>query len=710
VNVHPVEVSVVIVSYNSADVIGPCLESLRSHDCAASTEVIVVDNASTDGTPDLVRREHPWVTLVAGSENLGYSRGVNVGIRRASGRYFFILNPDTVVRGDSIRRLVDFMERTPDAGIVGPKLVYLDGNVQPSCRRFYSLRVLLLRRTILGKIWRGSSAEREHLMLDFDHDETRPVDWVLGAAMFVRREAVESVGLMDERFFLYFEDVDWCYRMYQNRLKVYFYPDAVIVHTYKRESAQSVVNRSFVAHFVSLLRYYEKWNFLVYLVKRYREVVKVALFLALDVVAFNLAFLSAYYMRAALDQVFPNPIFPIAAYRRFVYFENLLFVFTYFALGLYRVRRETRSLDELFEIAKAIALASVLLMSSTYLGQIRTYSRMVVAFVVPFAVLYDWGLRAAARRLHRRLLSLKVDLKRVCIVGPKDRARALEPRLLEDDRLGLDVVGIVDTAAQSEGILTGTLGPPEEIERIVGRHRIQEVIVMPGALDDVGLARLVDVGRRKVVDVTVLADYAAVAFSKAVVGELQGRPVVTYRRDTRYAFDRLVKRTADALAGLLFLVVSALPCMVYSVYALSRGRRPFTHSDRLGLEGEPFALPVAGSDSANGPSDFVNPPLFWLIVIGRMSLVGPHPLRFTEGARLEPGARFRFDVRPGVTGYWRMDSRERVGLDELLAQDAHYVRNWSLGQDVKILLATAARMVGGRRRRPPVVASEEGTT
>ena len=133
----------------------------------------------------------------------------------------------------------------------------------------------------------------------------------------VRRDAVESVGLMDERFFLYFEDVDWCYRMKQTGLKVYYHPDSVIVHSYARDSAQSVLNRSFMAHLVSLFRYYEKWNTLLYFMKKYREISKTLLFILVDLIAFNAAFLSAYYLRVILSDIFINPIFPIIVYKKF---------------------------------------------------------------------------------------------------------------------------------------------------------------------------------------------------------------------------------------------------------------------------------------------------------------------------------------------------------------------------------------------------------
>lgn len=696
-------VSVIIVTYNSAGVIRACLSSLAGDVQSGALEVIVVDNASADGTPDLVRREFPWTTVIAGRENLGYSKGVNVGIREARARYLYILNPDTVVRRGSVAKLVEFMDANPKVGIAGPKLVFQDGTVQLSCRRFYTFAVLVLRRTPLGKLFKNPKPLRDHLMLDFDHASTREVDWLLGAAMFVRREAVDSVGMMDERFFLYFEDVDWCYRMKQRGLSVYYVADAVVEHGYQRESAQTVLNRSFVAHLASLVRYYEKWGAVAYLVKRYREVGKVLSFVMLDLIAVNAAFFAAYGLRVSLADIFTNPIFPVSAYQRFIVFANLLFVFTFAAVGLYRVRRETKPVDELFDLGRAIVFASVLLMTSTYLSQIRTYSRMVVAFLVPFAILFTWLLRFLVRRVHRRLLAQKVDLKRACVVGPKARAKEVELELMQDDAMGIDVVGVIDTAGQSEGILTGTLGPLENLERIVDRYRIQQIVVLPAAVTDEELAGVLALARRRIVDVVVLTDYAGLVFRQARIGDLRGRPVILYPRDARYLVSRFSKRALDVLGGTALAVVSAPFYVLYSLYAFSKARKPFVVGERLGARGESIAVPVAGSGQSDGPSDLVNLPLFWLVVIGKMSIVGPYPLRAEDARYVDGVARFRFDMRPGVTGAWRSGSGA-VARDVLLVQDAAYVQNWSLVNDAKLLVATLGRVLFGRRRVIDVIA------
>ncbi|HER43697.1 MAG TPA: glycosyltransferase family 2 protein, partial [Candidatus Eisenbacteria bacterium] len=216
------DLSIIIVTHNSRSPVEKCIASIEEHPPSGSFEIIVVDNESGDGTPDMIAARFPSVRLIRSGANIGYSRGVNRGIRAAGGRHLLILNPDITVGEGSIDRLVDFLERTPDAGIAASKLVYPDGRLQHSCRRFYDFTVLLLRRTFLGRLFPNARILREHLMMDYDHESARSVDWVIGACMLVRREAIERVGLLDERFFLYFEDLDWCYRTQKAGWKLYY--------------------------------------------------------------------------------------------------------------------------------------------------------------------------------------------------------------------------------------------------------------------------------------------------------------------------------------------------------------------------------------------------------------------------------------------------------------------------------------------------------
>ncbi|TPW12609.1 MAG: family 2 glycosyl transferase, partial [bacterium] len=262
-------VSVVIVNFRTPDDLLRLIESLKAGTpTGRPLEIIVVDNASGDDSPAKLRAAHPDVQLIESPSNRGFAAGVNLGLARATGEHLLILNPDIVVHPGSIDTLVDFMAAHPQAGLVAAKLLNPDGTLQPTCRTRYTLKTILLRRTILGRLFPNDRTLREHLMLDYDHATPRNVDWVAGACLMVRREALEEVGPMDERYFLYFEDVDWCTRMHRRGWGVWYVPGAVMTHGYRRASAGGF-NRATQAHAESLLRFWEKWSAVLYLARRY---------------------------------------------------------------------------------------------------------------------------------------------------------------------------------------------------------------------------------------------------------------------------------------------------------------------------------------------------------------------------------------------------------------------------------------------------------
>ncbi|MFN4180296.1 MAG: glycosyltransferase family 2 protein, partial [Armatimonadota bacterium] len=186
--------SIVIVSWNVQEDLKECLQSLlRTGNCGLGTgeqrlpiEVIVVDNASTDGTVEMVRREFPQVRLIVNSENIGYTKANNIGIKESRGKYILLLNPDTVVKPNALRALVDCAEAHPDAGIIGAKLLNPDGSIQRSARSFPDIGAGLFRNTFLGRLFPNNPFVRRYLMTNFSYDEVREVDWVSGAAMLVR--------------------------------------------------------------------------------------------------------------------------------------------------------------------------------------------------------------------------------------------------------------------------------------------------------------------------------------------------------------------------------------------------------------------------------------------------------------------------------------------------------------------------------------------
>ncbi len=216
-------VSAIVVTYNALRWIEPCLESVRG------CELIVVDNGSSDGTPALVRKRFPEARLIE-QENRGLGAGWNAGIKAASGRWLFFLNADAWVVGDAIARLVEVLERDPEAAVAGPRLRYPDGRLQRSVRGFPTLWRLATEYFFLRKLAPRTKLLNAFYGGGFRHDRELEAEFLMGAAFFVRREAIAEVGGLDEGFFLFSEEVDWCYRFRQAGWKVIFTPTAEAVH------------------------------------------------------------------------------------------------------------------------------------------------------------------------------------------------------------------------------------------------------------------------------------------------------------------------------------------------------------------------------------------------------------------------------------------------------------------------------------------------
>jgi GT2 family glycosyltransferase len=251
-----IDLSIVILNWNVRDLLRQCLKSVYTVRSMLSTEVIVVDNASSDDSVAMVRAEFPDVRLRVNAANRGYTGGNNDGIAASTGRYVLILNPDTQVIGDALSTLVTYAEAHPDVGVVAPQLLNPDGSVQPSRRRFPTLTTALFESTWLQSIApRGGL--RDYYMLDRSDDETLQVDWAVGACLLVRREVIDQVGPLDEGFFMYSEELDWCRRIKQAGWKIVYLPKAQVIHHMGKSSEQVVAQRHIYFQ-TSKVRYFRK--------------------------------------------------------------------------------------------------------------------------------------------------------------------------------------------------------------------------------------------------------------------------------------------------------------------------------------------------------------------------------------------------------------------------------------------------------------------
>lgn len=257
-----VDISVIIVSWNVADYLRHCLDSLRAEaarHASPSIEVVVVDNDSTDGTVEMARDAFPEARLIVNSVNVGFTRANNQGISVASGRFILLLNPDTEVLPGAMEAMVAYLDAHPQVGSLGPELLNSDGSHQSSRRRFPTLATAFVESTILQSYLPNSRLLKRYYCLDLPAGQTQEVDWLVGACLIVRREAVENVGLLDEGYFMYSEELDWCYRIKKAGWKVVYLPEARVVHHYARSSSQ-VLPSQHIYFQSSKCRYFGKYH------------------------------------------------------------------------------------------------------------------------------------------------------------------------------------------------------------------------------------------------------------------------------------------------------------------------------------------------------------------------------------------------------------------------------------------------------------------
>lgn len=256
---------VVIVNYNSTPQLLQCIRSLLSAREGVSLDIYVQDNASQEGDLSVVTKDFPEVDLTRNNRNLGFAKAVNRAIKNGNAPYVLILNPDTLVLPDLLSATLGYMENHPEVGVLGPRILDSDGVVQGSARSFPNLLTALFgRKSILSKIMPQNPITRENILtVRSDGMNPMEVDWVSGACMLVRRDAIKDVGPLDERFFMYWEDADWCRRMWRNGWKVIYFPEAAMIH-HVGVSSESNISRSVFEFHRSIYRLFDKhaegWN------------------------------------------------------------------------------------------------------------------------------------------------------------------------------------------------------------------------------------------------------------------------------------------------------------------------------------------------------------------------------------------------------------------------------------------------------------------
>ncbi|GAK57086.1 undecaprenyl-phosphate glucose phosphotransferase [Candidatus Vecturithrix granuli] len=700
---------ITLVNYKTTDLLLKCLESIQQQKIHADYRIVVIDNNSQDGGMEYVKKAYPEIVLIENGTNNGYAIAVNQAIRLFDSDYILLLNPDIEVKPGAIDALVKFMDATPDVGITGGKLFYPDGRLQYSCRTFFSLPVILYRRTFLGKLFPESSVLKRHLMADWDHETLRDVDWVLGACMLIRRSALKDVGLMDERFFLYFEDVDWCYRMKKGGWRVCYLPQAKMIHHHRRESANGM-NKTLFFHIMSMFHFYDKWGNFLYFLRKYRVILGIMLFILLDVASINLSFVGAYFIRKSFLNFLAKPQLPFSYYYDSLLFTNIVMPLVFYSLGLYKIKSGELWVDELFRVGKGVLVSIVFLMAGSYLAQGYEFSRTMKLVFAGLCIILMFASRWFVVSRYQALRKKGFNLRRTLIVGADRTAATIHKELRHHCELGFDIVGFVqEPGKQKNEHIFPILGTIEHLPDLIKTHNITELILTNTSDSRDVIARC----KRDGVNVRLVTNLYNLSMHETSLEELAGIPMVHFKGKPLFAMKLVLKRAIDVLlGGLALLTVAPFMAIIALLIKLDSSGPVFITEIRLGQDQKPFAMykfrsqQVQTTRSRKGRMYSLQPeltrigmklrryrldllPQFLNVLKGEMSLVGPRPLPLKSNIAQYNGWRQeRFDIKPGMTGLWQVSAQQEFSDEEMMRLDMYYIWNWSFSNDVKILLRT----------------------
>jgi GT2 family glycosyltransferase len=691
--VHTIELSIVIVNFNVKEFLEQALVSVQRALRGLHAEVFVVDNASSDGSAEMVREKFPWVRLIRNKQNVGFATACNQAIRVASGEVILLLNPDTIVQEDTFRKTLDYLRQHPDVGMVGCKILNPDGSLQLACRRsFPTPWVAFTKLSGLSALLPRSRLFGRYNLTYLDPESANDVEAISGSFMAIRSEVLQQIGLLDEGFFMYGEDLDLCYRAHQAGWKIRYIPDTQIIH-FKGESAKRRrydALRSFYQAMAVFVRkhFRSRYDRLSYYLIMFaiwthaaatlgRRICRVLLVPATDVAFMTFAILAAQLIR----------------FGSLVHWRSFMIVHAIYGL----VWLATLTLFECYDRRKfspyqammAVLVGFLVNSSLTFFFKQFAFSRAVVlvAGVLNLITLPGWrfvlkvlprlGLAPFTGTLGKTLLG-----RRTVIVGDFASGEALLEKLKSRVDGSYQVVGLVslrrgDVGREYHGMKV--LGQVDQLSEVLERERIQEVIFSTHRISYDRILRIISRAGSRGVNFKLVPSSLEVIIGKATIDRIDDIPLleVDYRLHRRGY--RLAKRTFDlvfaALAG-----VTLLPVYLWKRYVrgwqlapvrvFGPGRKPLNVYELRRPDGS-----VAGWTRGI--------PWLWSILKGDFSFVGAEVVEVPEeiNGELPKGV----ELQPGLTGLVQVNRHTPLTKEDKERYYLYYLKNYSPLLDLEII-------------------------
>ncbi len=653
------DISVIIVNYNVKEFLHNSIESIIKSSHGFNTEIIVVDNASSDGSAEYILKSFPDVKVIANKENLGFGKANNQALEIAKGKFLVIINPDTIVKEDSFRKVIEFFNNTPDAGMAGCKVLNPDGSLQLACRRSYpGPWVSFTKVTGLSNLFPKSRLFAQYNLTYLDENQTYEVDAISGSFMVLKREAYEKTGGFDPQFFMYGEDLDLCFRVKKAGYKVYYLHTTEIIH-YKGEStkrspidetkhfykAMSVfVNKHMSASlFINIiLRTAIFLRRIIAFINIYRLVIFSA---AADFILFNLFVYAAEHIYLSEKWTgFPDEYIPWtyiipAAVQSIISFTS----------GVYQ--KKTLSVMKII-VALFIGLFTV--SASTFFFKQFAYSRAVVLIMysLAFAGLVLW--RVFFKLFFKVGIATESKQNRTIVVGTGNSAIKIAEKLKKNISSIHKIIGLISSSMTEVGTKKDdyeVIGSIENIHKIVEQNKIDRIIFTSDEITFDKMFRAVSLCQGLNVEIKVSGSEKDYLVGKSSVTMLDNIPLLNLQYNILSPGHRITKRIVD-----LMISVPVLLFIFPFIYLISK----------QSAKQSSFSKFISG---------------FPKVLSGKSSLVGPAIENKIKGIYLG---------KPGLTGFWFTEQFE-PSAEEEEKLNIYYARNQNIWLDLEILGSTLSK-------------------
>ena len=655
------DLSIIIVNYNVKEFLLNMLDSVQKATKTISAEIIVVDNASDDGSVESIKEKFPSVKLIVNEKNVGFGAANNIAMLHASGKYFLLINPDTIVREDTFIKMISFFEQNPEAGIAGCKVLNADGSLQLACRRGFPGPWTSFTKVMgLSTLFPKSRLFARYNLTYLDENKTYEVDAVSGAFMMLRKEVYDKIGGFDQEFFMYGEDLDLCYRTQQAGYKVFYVHSTEIIH-YKGESTKRssmdetkvfydamhlFVRKHFSSSFVveSILQSAILFRKLI----AFANVYKLAIVsMIADFLIFSIAALLGEHIYANQHwKGFPD------VFKPWVYFiPALMQLFIGMMAGAYRKKTISN-----LRAALGLIYGLIFLSALTYFFKQFAFSRAVVLITYGLAFIFFSFWRVAVKIIFKVGLEADSRKSRTLLVGSERKTEELASKLRSTFTRLYQVVGLISLSRKNVGGLVGSfkiLGAVDNIKKIISDERIDKVIFSSEDLSFNQMFSVVSECQGENVEFLVAGRELDYLVGKSSVTMLDDIALLKVNYNISSFSRRATKRIFDLTLSTVIL---------FLVY-------PFIYLfQKITSENSNFVQFILGVPK---------------VFISGKSFVGPRDSSYRGDL---------FVGKAGLTGLWFVEDFLETDTEEIKKLDIFYAKNQNIWLDVEILGRTFSKM------------------